>query len=161
MIHFQISKSTLDSLKSVFNVFRRKPSLGAPENKTQRIGTFLKKNSRGFRVHSQIKKIKVYQDRRTHALRKDKWIGVTHWLHCSWPSLPWERWLKLAVTRGEYENLKRRATPRLKGCKIVRLLNMISGLKMSEYLKQIPWSQTPSQTLNRVGGWTYLLHTTR
>ena len=83
MIHFQISKSTLDSLKSVFNVFRRKPSLGAPENKTQRIGTFLKKNSRGFRVHSQIKKIKVYQDRRTHALRKDKWIGVTHWLHCS------------------------------------------------------------------------------
>jgi len=28
-MHFQISKSTLDSLKSVFNEFRRKPSLGA------------------------------------------------------------------------------------------------------------------------------------
>ena len=30
-IHFQTSKSTLDSLKSVINVFRRKPLLGAPE----------------------------------------------------------------------------------------------------------------------------------
>ena len=29
-MHFQRSKSTLDSLKSVFNVFRRKPLLGAP-----------------------------------------------------------------------------------------------------------------------------------
>ena len=29
-MHFQRSKSTLDSLKSVFNVFRRKPPLGAP-----------------------------------------------------------------------------------------------------------------------------------
>ena len=28
---FYISKSTLDSLKSVFNVFRRKLSLGAPD----------------------------------------------------------------------------------------------------------------------------------
>ena len=29
-MHFQRSKSTLDILKSVFNVFGRKPSLGAP-----------------------------------------------------------------------------------------------------------------------------------
>ena len=29
-MHFQRSKSTLDSLKSVFNVFRRKQPLGAP-----------------------------------------------------------------------------------------------------------------------------------
>ena len=33
--HFQISKSTLDSLKSVFSVFRRKPSLGAPQRNYQ------------------------------------------------------------------------------------------------------------------------------
>ena len=31
-MHFQVSKSTLDSLKSVFNVFRRTPSLGASDN---------------------------------------------------------------------------------------------------------------------------------
>ena len=31
IIHFEISKSTLDSLNSVFSVFRRKPSLGAPD----------------------------------------------------------------------------------------------------------------------------------
>ena len=30
-MHFQRSKSTLDSLKGVFNVFWRKPSLRAPE----------------------------------------------------------------------------------------------------------------------------------
>ena len=30
-MHFWISKSTLDRLKSVFNEFRRKPSLGAPD----------------------------------------------------------------------------------------------------------------------------------
>ena len=30
-MYFKISKSTLDSLKSVFNVFRRKLSLGAPD----------------------------------------------------------------------------------------------------------------------------------
>ena len=30
-MHFQRSKSTLDSLKRVFNVFRRKPSLGDPD----------------------------------------------------------------------------------------------------------------------------------
>ena len=29
-MHFWRSNSTLDSLKRVFNVFRRKPSLGAP-----------------------------------------------------------------------------------------------------------------------------------
>ena len=29
-IHFERSKNTLDSLKSVVNAFRRKPSLGAP-----------------------------------------------------------------------------------------------------------------------------------
>ena len=32
-MHFQIALSTLDSLKSVFNVFRTKPSLGAPETR--------------------------------------------------------------------------------------------------------------------------------
>ena len=32
-MHFKRSKSTLDSQKSVFNAFRRKPSLGAPEQK--------------------------------------------------------------------------------------------------------------------------------
>ena len=32
MMHFQRSKSTLDSVKSVLNVFRTKPSIGAPEN---------------------------------------------------------------------------------------------------------------------------------
>ena len=31
-MYFLKTKSTLDSLKSVFNVFRRKPSLGAPED---------------------------------------------------------------------------------------------------------------------------------
>ena len=37
-MHFQRSKSTLDRLKSVFNVFRRKSSLGAPSSRknTQR-----------------------------------------------------------------------------------------------------------------------------
>ena len=30
-MHFSRSKSTLDSLKRVFNVFRRKPSLSAPD----------------------------------------------------------------------------------------------------------------------------------
>ena len=30
-IHFYSSKSTLDSLKSIFSASRRKPSLGAPE----------------------------------------------------------------------------------------------------------------------------------
>ena len=30
-MHFQRSKSTVDSLKRVFNVFRRKPLLGAPD----------------------------------------------------------------------------------------------------------------------------------
>ena len=32
-MHFQIALSTLDSLKSVFNEFRTKPSLGAPETR--------------------------------------------------------------------------------------------------------------------------------
>ena len=36
-MHFQRSKSTLDSLKSVFNTFRRKPSLGAPEELCHKI----------------------------------------------------------------------------------------------------------------------------
>ena len=31
-MYFLKTKSTLDSLKSVFNVFRRKPSLGTPED---------------------------------------------------------------------------------------------------------------------------------
>ena len=34
-MHFQRSDSTLDGLKSVFNAFRRKPSLGAPESVAQ------------------------------------------------------------------------------------------------------------------------------
>ena len=47
--------------------------MGAPENKTQHIGTFFLKNK--FTWFSRaFAKIKVYQDRRTNAY---KWIGVT------------------------------------------------------------------------------------
>ena len=35
-MHFYTSESTLDNLKSVFNVFRRKPSLSAPDSKSFR-----------------------------------------------------------------------------------------------------------------------------
>ena len=36
-MHFLRSKSTLDSLKSVFNVCRRKPSLGAPNMRSSTV----------------------------------------------------------------------------------------------------------------------------
>ena len=63
-MRFQRSKSTLDSLKRVFNVFRRKPLLGAPDiysvttefafmcfetgKKDEEQGKYLKKNTVRF-----------------------------------------------------------------------------------------------------------------
>ena len=40
-IHFERSKNTLDSLKSVFNAFRRKPSLGAPVSSSRRLTCYI------------------------------------------------------------------------------------------------------------------------
>ena len=57
-MHFKRSKSTLDSLKNVFNVFRRKPSLGAPEDRLLWTSTKCPFKRDVYLIESQIKGVK-------------------------------------------------------------------------------------------------------